>query len=292
MKCLTPRGAVFVTPLLLLVAACWTLVFEGATRGQEGSEPINVLACRLANYKQYQDSAWAHLPTIGFKYLFINVPPPEEVEALKKRLARHGLAVAVIRGDTDLSRETCVDELAEQCRTCKRLCVKYMFLSPKHPGIGKELACERLRLAGEVARKSGVTIALETHPDLGTNADVHLQTMKRINHPNIRVNFDSANITYYNKDRDAVSELKKIIEYVATVEVKDHNGRFETWNFPALGRGVVDIPGVLKVLEEHGYKGPITMEVEGIKGVEWDEAKTKKIIADSVAYLRLLGKFK
>ena len=126
---------------------------------------------------------------------------------------------------------------------------------------------------------------------MGTNGDVHLETMKQIDHPNIRVNFDAANITYYNKNTDACTELKKIIDYVATVELKDHNGEYETWNFPTLGTGVVDIPGVLKILKEHNYAGPITMEVEGIKGVEWDEATTKKAIADSAAYLRSLGKF-
>ena len=137
-----------------------------------------------------------------------------------------------------------------------------------------------------------MTIALETHPDLGTNGDVHLQTMKQINHPNVRVNFDVANITYYNKNTDAVTELKKIIDYVATVELKDHNGQYKTWNFPALGKGVVDIPAVVRVLKEHNYTGPITIEVEGIEGVTWDEAETKQAIADSAAYVRSLGKFK
>jgi len=61
--------------------------------------------------------------------------------------------------------------------------------------------------------------------------------MRRINHPNVRVNFDTGNITYYNNKADVVAELKKIIDYVATVELKDHNGQDLTWNFPALGHG-------------------------------------------------------
>jgi sugar phosphate isomerase/epimerase len=74
--------------------------------------------------------------------------------------------------------------------------------------------------------------------------------------------------------------------------LKDHNGEYETWNFPTLGTGVVDIPGVLRILKEHNYDGPITMEVEGIRGVEWTKATTKKAIADSAAYLRSLGNFR
>ena len=142
-----------------------------------------------------------------------------------------------MRGDTDLGRASSVDELAGQLAVCEKMGVKYMFLSPKHTGVSKEVAYERLRRAGDAARRHGVTIALETHPDLGTNGNVHLETMKRINHPNVRVNFDTGNITFYNKGRDAVTELKKIIDYVATMELKDHTGKYEEFELPHPGPG-------------------------------------------------------
>jgi inosose dehydratase len=167
-----------------------------------------------------------------------------------------------------------------------------MFLSPKHTGVSKQVAYERLRRAGDIARRHGVTIVLETHPDLGGTADAHRETMRQIHHPNVRVNFDTGNITYYNQGTDAVTELKKIIDYVATVELKDHNGQYKVWNFPVLGKGVVDFPAVLRVLEEHHFCGPITMEVEGIHGVEMDEAQTKQYIAESVKYIQSLGNFR
>lgn len=166
-----------------------------------------------------------------------------------------------------------------------------MFLSPRHAGADKETTYARLRRAGELAARRGVTIALETHPDLGTNAEVHLETMKRVNHPNVRVNFDTGNITYYNPGADVVAELTKIADYVATVELKDHGGKAGDWDFPALGRGKIDFPGVLAVLKAHRFSGPITIEVEGIRGTPWDEAQTKQAIADSAAYLRKLAPF-
>lgn len=267
------------------------LTQSGGAADAAPAGPTNVLACRLANYGEYQDAAWTHLPSIGFKYVFMNVPQPEEIAAVKKRLADHGLKVAVIRGDTDLSRPSSVDELAVQLNTCKELGVKYLFLSPKHPEVSKEVAIERLRRAGDIAQKCGVIIALESHPDLGTNGDTHVATMRAINHPNVRVNFDTGNITYYNHGADAVSELKKCIQYVATVEFKDHNGEFETWNFPVIGTGVVDFAGVMKVLEENHYAGPITMEVEGVQGVKMDEAQIKKYIEQSAQKVRSLGRF-
>jgi inosose dehydratase len=169
--------------------------------------------------------------------------------------------------------------------------VKHLFLSPQHPGVSREDACQRLRRAGDLAGKYGVTLVLETHPDLGTNGDVHLESMQRINHPHVRVNFDTGNIHFYNENRSAPAELLKIIDYAATVELKDHRGKCGQWNFPALGQGVVDIPGVLRILREHGFSGPITMEIEGIRGVRLSEEQVKKNLADSAAYLRSLGTF-
>ncbi|HOW18090.1 MAG TPA: hypothetical protein PLC79_03560, partial [Phycisphaerae bacterium] len=39
-------------------------------------DPGNPLVCRLANYGKYQDAAWSHLPSIGIRYVFMNVPAP------------------------------------------------------------------------------------------------------------------------------------------------------------------------------------------------------------------------
>lgn len=249
------------------------------------------LACRLSSYGKFQDAAWTHLPAIGIKYLFLSVPAPAEIEQTLSRLARHALTPLVLRGEADLSMPSSVDTLSSQLGTCQKMGVRYLFLSPKHGNAPKETAYKHLREAGDIAQSLGVTISLETHPDLGTNGDVHLETMKAVNHPNVRVNFDTGNITYYNRDRNAVDELRKVVDYAATVELKDHNGAFETWVFPPLGEGIVDFKGIIQVLDEHDYAGPVTIEFEGIKGTELDEAATKRAIEGSVTYLRTVGSF-
>lgn len=281
---LTRRGFLGGISVATLALAC---------RGRAGAVPVPKppLACRLASYGKFADGAWTHLPSIGIRHLFLNVPAPDEVEPTMARLEAHGLAPLVMRGAADLSLPSCVEELAAQLGICKRMNVGYMFLSPKHGDAPREVAWTHLRQAGEAAKAEGVVIALETHPDLGTNAGVHLETMKAIDHPNVRVNFDTGNITYYNRDRNAVDELKKIIDYVATVELKDHNGGFETWVFPPLGQGAVDLRGVVRVLADFRYAGPVTLEFEGTKGVDLDEAETRKAIEESIAYARSIGTF-
>jgi sugar phosphate isomerase/epimerase len=252
----------------------------------------NALACRLANYQEFEEVAWTHLPSIGIRHVFMGVPRPDQVETTRKRLAEHGLTAVVLRGDADLSLPSGVDRLAEQLATCEQMGVKFLFLSVKRHDVDQQVIYERLRRAGDLARKHGVIIALETHPDLGTNGDVQLETMKQVHHPNVQVNFDTGNIHYYNRGTDAPTELRKIVDYVATVELKDHHGESETWNFPALGRGVVDFPAVLQMLREHDYTGPVTLEIEGIKGIRRSRQDIERDLADSAAYLRSLGKFR
>ncbi|MGC8640755.1 MAG: sugar phosphate isomerase/epimerase family protein [Isosphaeraceae bacterium] len=275
--------------------SCLMLVFGWPTIPAEppGDPPASPwrLACRLASYGKYQTSAWDHLPSIGVHHVFLSVPKPEEIETVRKRLKAHGLKPLVVGGHANLGQPGGIDELAGQLAVCEKLGVHYMFLSPRHTGVDKEMAYERLRRLGDIARRHGVIITLETHPDLGTNGDIHLETMRRINHPNIRVNFDTGNITFYNRGADVVAELKKIIDYVATVELKDHGGKPRTWDFPALGQGKTDFPGVLAVLKAHRFSGPITIEVEGVEGKPWNEDQTKQAIARSVAYLRQLAPF-
>lgn len=297
MRC---RYAIQIT-LAALSVAVWLVSPEDAAAGPRRRAVTVVAAApaqapmlggRIYNYGKHQDEGFAHLRTLGLRYVFIPLPPLKEVDAVQKKLAANGLKTLVARGEVNLTTPNGYEGFAPQLEAAQKLGIKYIFLSPKHPNVSKEDACDRLRSAGELAKKYGITLVLETHPDLGTNADEHLATMKRINHPNVRVNFDTGNITFYNKGLNAVDELKKVLPYVATVEIKDHNGQYQTWNFPAFGRGVVDIPGVLKVLKEHGYSGPITMEIEGITGVERSLDQIKQEIADSVKYLRTLGTFR
>jgi sugar phosphate isomerase/epimerase len=289
----------FVTPRHVWIGrilCCFTL-FSCRLVGGVGSsdEPAPLewrLGCRLASYGKYQETAWSHLASIGVHYVFLSAPGAEDTAEIQRKLEHHRLTPLVLRGQADLGQPGSVDDLARQLAVCEKMGVHYMFLSPKHTGVDKETACQRLRSAGEVARRHDVVIALETHPDLGTNGLVHLETMKRINHPNVRVNFDTGNITYYNRGADVVAELRTIIDYVATVELKDHGGKPFTWDFPALGQGKIDFPGVLEVLKAHHFSGPITIEVEGVEGKIWNEDQTKKAVADSVAYLRKLAPFR
>ncbi len=249
----------------------------------------HLIACRIYSYGKFIDKAWTHLPSIGIRHIEINIPEPDEVDALKTKLADHGLTASTLAGRFDIQQPSCVDDFQWQLAACNTLGTKFCFLSVKADTLDLRLAYERLQALGDAAAQAGVMIVMETHPDLITNGDVARQTMRGVNHPNIRVNFDTANVYYYNHNVDAVGELAKVIDDTAAVHLKDTNGGFKAAHFPALGQGVVDFPAVFQLLDRHGFDGPCTMELEGIAGVEFNESQRLAYVADSVEYLRRIG---
>ncbi len=251
----------------------------------------NLLACRLSSYGQYQDVAWSHLPSVGVYHVEIPLPKPQEVEQVRKNLGASGMVASSLQGQCDVAAEDVAEQMAEQLDICRELGAGLCFVSVKAGELNLDLVYDRLRAVGDEADKRGVTVLLETHPDLITNGHVGRRTMQAVNHPRIRVNFDTANVYYYNEDVDGVEELKQVAEYVEGVHLKDTNGKFRTWYFPTLGDGVVDFPTIVNVLNARGFHGPFTMELEGIEGVKLDEEQTKQHVADSVGYIRSTGRF-
>ena len=126
---------------------------------------------------------------------------------------------------------------------------------------------ENLRRIGDTAGELGVTVALETHKGPTQNAAAMLALMDDVDHPAVRLNFDTGNIAYYNQGADPVDELEQVKQLVRNVHLKDSRGGFEDWYFPAVGDGgAVDFVRVREVLDASDFAGPYTIEIEGIGG--------------------------
>ena len=251
----------------------------------------NVIACRLSSYAPFEAGAYEHIASLGLRHVEIAVPPPEALDTTAAELERHGLRASSLHGECDLGRADADALVAEQMPAFERLDCGIMFTSVRRGEIPVDTAYRRLRAAADVAAQHGVTLSLETHPDLITNAGVALQTIQAVDHTHVRINFDTANVHFYNRGVDTVEQLRRLVSYVASVHLKDTDGAYRHWHFPALGGGVVDFAGVFRVLDAAGFRGPCTLEIEGIEGEERTERLVRERIAASVAYLRTLGRF-
>lgn len=150
-----------------------------------------------------------------------------------------------------------------------------------------------LAFLGDVAASLDMMIALETHKGPTQNAAAMLALMAELDHPHVRLNFDTGNIPYYNSGADPVAELELVAHLVRNVHLKDSRGRFEDWYFPAAGDGgAVDFLRVRQTLDAVGFTGPYTLEIEGIGGEDEPglEGRVERI-RRSAAHLRQCGYF-
>ena len=95
-----------------------------------------------------------------------------------------------------------------------------------------------------------------------------LALMDEVDHPHVRLNFDTGNIAYYNQGVDPCDELEKVKHLVRNVHLKDNRGRL---------RGLV-LPGRRRRRQRRfrarprrsstasASRGPYTIEIEGIGG--------------------------
>jgi sugar phosphate isomerase/epimerase len=120
----------------------------------------------------------------------------------------------------------------------------------------------------DAAGAAGITLALETHGDLMASGEKSRALLERIDHPAIRVNYDTANVEYY-AGVSAADDIGSIADMVGHVHLKDARGGQGDWDFPAIGEGHVDFEKVLSVLRDAGYDGPYSVEIEFTGTVPW-----------------------
>jgi L-ribulose-5-phosphate 3-epimerase len=222
------------------------------------------------------------------KTAVLDVDAKEEDVASFKALARdNNVSIITANGGADVGTAEGLALVKARLAFAKELGARYYVISglersKKHYDGLLELA--------EYALSLGIQLALETHPPLVTNAAEALKTMKDLQHRNIGINYDTANIYYYNRDIDTVRELEQLAEYVVHVHLKDSRKGFEDWFFPEIGGGTIDIAGIFRVLNGFGFYGPFSFEIEGVGGEgRLTLEQHQERVAKSAAYLREIG---
>jgi sugar phosphate isomerase/epimerase len=137
-----------------------------------------------------------------------------------------------------------------------------------------------LARAAELAAAQGVTLAFETGQE---TAALLRQTLDELAAPNLKVNFDPANMLLYNMG-DPIRAVEILGPDIRSVHVKDAR-RPKTpgqWGEEVpLGQGEVNIRKFVQTLRSVGYTGPLVVERE-----VGDQAGRLRDVAHGLAYLR------
>lgn len=150
--------------------------------------------------------------------------------------------------------------------------------APDDPG--RSAILEALDEAGKLAAARGITLAFETGQE---TADLLRLTLDELGLPNLKVNFDPANMLLYDMG-DPIRAVEILGPLIRSVHLKDARRPSVPgqWGQEVpLGQGEVDIREFVSALKKNGYAGPLVIERE-----VGDQAGRLRDVAHGLAYLR------
>lgn len=221
------------------------------------------------------DEALAGIAAAGFKYVELSavegwtehVPldaSDGEIADLKAKLARLGLTPLSLSGHSDLTTAHGLEVGRKAIDLCSRLGLTLM-----NTAIGghysedenKDAFMNNIHELADYAAPRRITVGLEVHGDIMASGALSVPLMQEIGRANVGINYDTANCIFYG-DVQAVDDLRVTAPYLVHVHLKDKIGGRKEWNFPAIGEGEVDFAAIFALLDEIGYNGPLSVEIE------------------------------
>src|SRR5262249_17000133 len=132
----------------------------------------------------------------------------------------------------------------------------------------------------DLAKARGVTVAFETGQE---TADLLRKTLDELQCPNLKVNFDPANMLLYDKG-DPLRAVEILGRDIRSVHLKDARRPTTPGNWGEevpLGQGQVNIRAFVQTLKKVGYRGPLCIERE-----VGNQEQRLADIAHGIRYLR------
>ena len=132
---------------------------------------------------------------------------------------------------------------------------------PEVADAGRTAFLDTLTEVARLAAAEGVTVAFETGQE---SVALLRRTLDDLQCPNLKVNFDPANMLLYDKD-DPLEALDLLAPDIRSVHLKDALRPTAKGDWGAevpLGRGATDTRAFVKKLVRLGYRGPLCIERE------------------------------
>lgn len=137
---------------------------------------------------------------------------------------------------------------------------------------------DMVRRICDYCASKGIIFALETGQE---PADTLLHFLEDVDRPNLKLNFDPANLVLYGTS-EPIAALKLLGKHVVSVHCKD--GKWPDRSKPGtlgtempLGDGAVDIGWFVSTLRQVGYTGALTIEREVALDQDMDDRHQAKL---------------
>jgi L-ribulose-5-phosphate 3-epimerase len=226
------------------------------------------------------ERAMTGIHSAGLKYIeLVSVPGycehfmPEEMDAaaasaLRSKVEATGLLPVVANIAADLTTDAGVDRLVRSIELAPAMGLDLVIthVEQTESSEGAKAFFGRIGRVADAAVQHSVRVALETHGGLCTTGRQSIDLVKLLGSPQLGIAYDTANVIYWGgvgPESDLASIADDISEHVFHFHLKDKaNMTQREYVFPAFGEGIVDFRQVLSVIDDSGYQGHLTLEIE------------------------------
>jgi inosose dehydratase len=186
---------------------------------------------------------------------------PARANWLRRELGARGLACLSLSAHMDLTGADAVERFHRRLEFARNIGARCVN-SIAGPADRRDEFRRNIPAIADRARDLGVVIALENHGDLLDREQQILDFIREVNHPAVRLNYDTGNAWYYSKGTvDPVAELALLAPVVAHVHVKTPEIVEGVLRWTALGDGLLELPGIARVLQERMPGVPVSYEL-------------------------------
>jgi len=206
----------------------------------------------------------------------------DEVPSLLKLSAEHGLPVSALEvANPDMG---VLSKAFEMAGALGCPIVNIGSGGPADDESAWAATIENLARAADAAETAGILLCVKAHVGLAVhNTATSLRALAEI--PNLHLDMDPSHV--HRAGEDPVKALGEVANRIRHVHIRDCKGRQGPPGPPPLqanGRGDIDLVGYVRVLHEHGFDGPVNLEVIGAR--ELDLLQCQTIAAESRGHMQ------
>ena len=260
----------------------------------------NAFAINTNTYHGFSaDEALEGIAAAGFRYVEIAalrgwtehiLPewPREEIERVKQKAKALGLEIIAMSGHCDLSDPCRLDAFRANMRLARELGCGWIISTTGEtdftpgPGGTEDRLIANLRALLPDLEACDLRLGIEVHGAHYGTGEAACRLAKAVDSPRIGVCYDAANAVFWS-GVDPRADLRACLEGMNCCHLKDKIGGKGVWNFPALGGGELPLPELMQTMEDDGFEGPFSIEIEFTEAFSLREKR-----AEDLAYANRL----
>ncbi len=250
------------------------------------------------------DEAIDGIAAAGFRYIELtatkgwteHVFPTHQFSELiriKNRLIEENITPIAMSGHTNLMDKDRIQDFILNIELAAFYKCNYIVssigeahLDDKAFATNQEVA-EHIKKLVPILEDHKLKLVLESHGDHGTGA-ILKEIVNLIDSESVAIAYDTANVRYHG-NVEIEKDLPQSIDKVQYIHLKDKKGPGKVWNFPALGKGDINLPLVFEMLRHNNNNSPMSIEIEFTEKGPENLEEVNQAVKTSYDYLKLHG---